>query len=213
MKKAEWFDSHTFSQTRRHRRSWACRRSGSWSGWCFWSWAWQAWSRRRSSASAGSVQQPLGTPTTRTTPRHILRSASHVSFAKTACLLLCIPSSILSFFPNQRTMKFSAPFRVFHAKSRTDPPIAFSCILAFVFFFFPFLFSFVGWVRGFGRDSFVRWMYVHNKESLFQLDYVYRVNNTVQESSLINISFLCSINAFSSKRGKNVCHLYFLHDE
>lgn len=181
MKKAEWFDSHTFSQTRRHRRSWACRRSGSWSGWCFWSWAWQAWSRRRSSASAGSVQQPLGTPTTRTTPRHILRSASHVSFAKTACLLLCIPSSILSFFPNQRTMKFSAPFHVFHAKSRTDPPIAFSCILAFVFFFLSVSFFVRRMGSGIWTRQFCTMNIVHNKESLFQLDYVYRVNNTVQE--------------------------------
>lgn len=157
MKKAEWFDSHTFSQTRRHRRSWACRRSGSWSGWCFWSWAWQAWSRRRSSASAGSVQQPLGTPTTRTTPRHILRSASHVSFAKTACLLLCIPSSIL-FLPQPTNDEIFRPVSRLPRQISNRSSNRFLLYSRFCFFFFPFLFSFVGWVRGFGRDSFVRWI-------------------------------------------------------
>lgn len=62
----------------------------------------------------------------------------------------CVCSSILSFFPNQWTMKFSAPFHVFHAKSRPDPPIAFSCYSRFCFFFL-----FVSFF-GFGRDSFVR---------------------------------------------------------
>lgn len=69
-------------QTPRHRRSWACRRSGSWSRSFFWSWAWQAWSQWRSSASAGNAPQPRGIPITRTTPRLILQSASHVSHKK-----------------------------------------------------------------------------------------------------------------------------------
>lgn len=69
-------------QTPRHRRSWACRRSGSWSRSFFWPWARQAWSQWRSSASTGNAPQPRGIPITRTTPRLILQSASHVSHKK-----------------------------------------------------------------------------------------------------------------------------------
>lgn len=175
----EWFDSHTFPQTRRHRRSWVCRRSGSWSGWCFWSWAWQAWSRRRSSASAGSVQQPLGTPTTRTTPRHILRSASHVSFAKTAPNPLLVASARPFSLSSPTNERWNFPPRFTSSTPNLDPILQSlsPAILAFVSFSFRFFFRI--WTRQFCTI-------VRNKESLFQLDHVYRTNNTVQESSLIN---------------------------